>query len=79
MTTEIALYQANLAAISQGILIYITSGDSDMHMPASGIQFNTSSSYSSNGGMLLITATLTNVRFTVNWGDIRNAYRKGPI
>ena len=66
LTTEIALYQANLAAISQGILIYITSGDSNMHMPASGIQFNTSSSYSSNGVMLPITVTLTNVRFTVN-------------
>ena len=45
---------------------HITSGDSDMDVTASGIQFNTSSSYSSNGGTLPITVTLTNVRFTVN-------------
>lgn len=45
---------------------HITSGDSDMDVTASGIQFNTFSSYSSNGGTLPITVTLTNVRFTVN-------------
>ena len=45
---------------------HITSGDTDMDVTASGIQFNTSSSYSSNGGTLPITVTLTNVRFTVN-------------
>ena len=44
---------------------HITSGDSDMDVTASGIQFNTSSSYSSHGGTLPITVTLTNVRFTV--------------
>lgn len=44
---------------------HITSGDSDMDVTASGIQFNTSSKYSSNGGTLPITVTLTNVRFTV--------------
>lgn len=45
---------------------HITSGDADMDVTASGIQFNTSSSYSSNGGTLPITVTITNVRFTVN-------------
>lgn len=45
---------------------HITSGDSDMDVTASGIQFNTSSHYSENGGTLPITVTLTNVRFTVN-------------
>lgn len=45
---------------------HITSGDADMDVTASGIQFNTSSRYSSNGGTLPITVTLTNVRFTVN-------------
>ena len=45
---------------------HITSGDSDMDVTASGIQFNTSSRYSSNGGTLPITVTVTNVRFTVN-------------
>lgn len=45
---------------------HITSGDSDMDVTASGIQFNTSSTYSSNGGTLPITVTLTNVRFTVS-------------
>ena len=44
---------------------HITSGDSTMDVTASGIQFNTSSSYSSNGGTLPITVTITNVRFTV--------------
>lgn len=37
-----------------------------MDVTASGIQFNTSSKYSENGGTLPITVTLTNVRFTVN-------------
>ena len=45
---------------------HITSGDANMDVTASGIQFNTSSSYSANGGTLPITVTLTNVRFTVN-------------
>lgn len=45
---------------------HITSGDSDMDVTASGIQFNTSSKYTSNGGTLPITVTVTNVRFTVN-------------
>ena len=44
---------------------HITSGDADMDVTASGIQFNTSSRYSSNGGTLPITVTVTNVRFTV--------------
>lgn len=45
---------------------HITSGDSTMDVTESAIQFNTSSSYSNNGGTLPITATVTNVRFTVN-------------
>ena len=45
---------------------HITSGDSDMDVTAAGIQFNTSSSYTANGGTLPITVTVTNVRFTVN-------------
>ena len=44
---------------------HITSGDTTMDVTASAIQFNTSSSYSANGGTLPITVTLTNVRFTV--------------
>ena len=42
---------------------HITSGDANMDVTASGIQFNTSSHYT---GTLPITVTLTNVKFTVN-------------
>lgn len=43
----------------------ITSGTNLMDVTASAIQFNTSSSYSSSGGTLPITVTLTNLRFKI--------------